>query len=279
MLELQSIEQYEAEYSALVRLLGVAEATPAPGELAFLRNVATPRRYPFGMLSPADTLFAAAVTSILRPHVLLEIGTASGFSAAVLAKMIALRTTEAGRDLTGTIVHTLDTRAHVPGNASKPMGYAIDVLVPELRPHIAVHAGVNSSISSQLLRPGELPLAFIDGNHQHPWPLHDVLQVAALIPAHGWILMHDIALPEVIRAAQAARRDIQYEPRFGAQHVFEAWPDEAVCAGNIGAVRVPSERKRLAELAERLREKAIETTENSARKLWRAIDVLTEKFR
>lgn len=64
--------------------------------MEFLREVTIPGRFPLGMMSAADLFFAGAMASLLCPELTIEIGTASGFSAAVLAKVIALRWEEAG---------------------------------------------------------------------------------------------------------------------------------------------------------------------------------------
>jgi hypothetical protein len=113
--ELGSLERYGAEYGSLAAALGVPGSVSALGELEFLRQVTEPGRFGFGMLPPPDALFAAAVTSILRPPVVLEIGTASGFSAAIIAKIVALRRMEADAEENGTLVHTIDRKAHVEG--------------------------------------------------------------------------------------------------------------------------------------------------------------------
>src|SRR5436190_23349682 len=103
-----NLSGYCSAYRRLGDTLGVACATPAPGEVEFLRGVTTRGRFEFGMLPPSDVFFAAAVTSILAPGLAIEVGTASGYSAAIIAKMIALREAQDARSPSGPLVHTID---------------------------------------------------------------------------------------------------------------------------------------------------------------------------
>ena len=271
--ELSDIETYGREYSRLGTALGVTEALPAPGEIEFLNYVTTPGRFPFGMLTRSELLFAGAVASILRPAFMIEIGTASGFSAAVLAKMISLRLEERGCPAAGPIVHTIDKKTHYPLDSNQPVGFAIDLVSSGLRNLVAVHTLQDSSCCAQFVERGGLTFAFIDGNHQHPWPLLDVLQIHRLMRT-GWIMLHDIDLPEVIARARAAGQQINQPSGAGAKHVFDSWPWEKIGAGNIGVIKVCEDRGWLREWVARLRELPSQVTAGSATKRWRDIDAL-----
>ena len=275
--ELCSLDIYEAEYPNLARALGPGGAVPAAGEIEFLREVTEPGRFPFGLLSQADALFVAGVTSILRPRAALEIGTASGFSTAIIAKMIALRRVESGAELDGVFVHTIDLKEHVRGNIDEPIGFGLDLVAPEVRRHVAVHTPKDSSCARELFGRGELSFAFIDGNHQHPWPVHDVVQSAAVMAAGSWIVMHDVDLATRIETERAAGQVVSYEARFGAAHVFQFWPGDKIRAGNIAAVKLP-EPGGLKELLDRLRGLPSETSPNTWRRLWREIDQVAKKL-
>jgi len=271
--ELSDIETYRREYPRLGEALGVTEVAPAPGEIEFLRHVATPGRFPFGMLIPPDLLFAGAVASILRPAFMIEIGTASGFSAAVLAKTIALRLEEQGCLVGAPIVHTIDKKTQYPPDPSQPVGFAIDLVQSGLRDLVAVHTLKDSSHCAQLVERGDLTFAFVDGNHQHPWPLVDVLRIHRLMRT-GWILLHDIDLPGVIARALASGQPINHPPGAGAKHVFDFWPWEKIRAGNIGAIKVGEDRGLLREWVAQLRELPSQVSAGSATKRWRDIDAL-----
>lgn len=274
--EIRDVDTYRSEYGRLAHALGVPNASPAAGELEFLSEVTTPGGFPFGMLPVPDLFFAGAVTSILSPRLAIEIGTASGFSAAVLAKVIALRWQESGVMPAGTFLHTIDFKAQFCQNLTRPIGFAIDLVAPELRQHIAVHPLQDSSYCNQLVQAGGLTFAFVDGNHQHPWPLTDVLQIQRLMEI-GWILMHDIDLPAHTKKLQASGQRVVPPPRFGAKHVFDFWPGEKIKAGNIGAIKLPENRSSLGELVAKLRELPREVSGGSWIKRWRDIDALTKE--
>jgi hypothetical protein len=269
--------RYASEYARLGDALGVPDAAPAPGELEFLATVTSRDWRRVGMLATTEIFFAAAVTSILAPPAAFEIGTASGFSAAIMAKMIALRESERGRTGTVPLVHTIDKRADFVFDPSRPVGYAIDLIAPELRPRIAVHSGQDSSFCASLTKNGDLRFAFVDGNHRHPWPLTDVLRLQGLMGS-GWILMHDIDLPAVVEKARSAGHGYDVTPLYGAKHVFDFWPGDRIRSGNIGAVKMPHDRRSLGELVAKLRELPAEVNRDRWAKQWRVIDKLRTSF-
>ncbi|MEO6872498.1 MAG: class I SAM-dependent methyltransferase [Chthoniobacterales bacterium] len=267
------IAQYREEYPRLATALGKPGAAPAPGEVEFLTEVTARDWRGIGMLPPADVLFAAAVTSILAPPSAIELGTASGFSAAIIAKMMALREAERGAAGKSPLLHTIDKRADFAPDPTKPIGFAIDLLTPELRERIVLHPLHDSSFCQELPPDHALRFAFIDGNHQHPWPLVDVLRIQERM-AGGWILLHDIDLPATIARAQAEGRAGDLQPAAGAKHVFDFWPDAKISSGNIGVVRVPSDRRSLGRLIATLRDLPAEVSPGSWTKRWREIDRL-----
>ncbi len=272
--EITDAEGYGIAYGRLGDALGIAGATPAPGEVEFLRSVTTPGRFDFGMLPPPDIFFSAAVTSILQPRLAIEIGTASGSSAAIIGKMIALGEAQAGRAPSGPLVHTIDKRAQYVVDAARATGFAIAQMTPELRDRIIVHAPQDSSYCRQLVQNG-LTFAFVDGNHGHPWPLVDVLQVQQFME-RGWILMHDVDLPGLVERAVAAGQPVDHAPHHGAKNVFDFWPDEKIRAGNIGVIRLPPDRDSLGPFIAQMRELPGEVTPGNWSKHWRLIDSLAK---
>ncbi len=273
IVEITDADRYCSDYRRLGDALGVAGATPAPGEVEFLRSMLPPSRPSLGMLPRPDTFFAAAVASILRPRVAIEIGTASGTSAAIIAKMIALRQAEAGAVTSGPLVHTFDNKASYVLDASKPVGFAIESMTPELGTRIVVHAPQDSAHCQHLFPAGDLTFAFVDGNHRHPWPLVDVLQIQQVMK-HGWILMHDVDLPGLIERVSATGQPVDHIPVYGAKYVFDLWPYEKIRAGNIGVIRIPADRSSLAGVVEKLRALPAEVNQGSWTKRWRAIGSL-----
>ena len=79
--EINSLAEFEAGCARLAPLLGQLPKPCSPGELEFLQSI--PRRhkiYYAGSIGPKDYLFLTAVTSILAPACVVEIGTLTGFS-------------------------------------------------------------------------------------------------------------------------------------------------------------------------------------------------------
>src|SRR5437763_15899427 len=83
--KIQSYQEYELGYQKLATTLGCVSSKPAPRELELLRLLIDRRTNPVGSLGLADCLFMTAFVSIIRPRRMIEIGTGSGFSSAVLA--------------------------------------------------------------------------------------------------------------------------------------------------------------------------------------------------
>jgi len=270
-----NLDRYCRDYSQLGDALGVPGAKPAAGELDFLRHITQPGGFAFGMLTRSDILFAAGVASILRPLMALEIGTASGFSAAIIAKVMALRLAESAHENGAVLVHTIDKSATFSFDRSKPVGFGIELMTPELRDRIALHPLHESSYCRQIVHPGQISLGFIDGNHRHPWPLSDLLQLLGVM-GNGWILLHDIDLPGVVERARAAGQATEVEPAAGAKLIFEHWPGRKISCGNIGAIQVPLDLESLGAFVSRLRQLPGEVKPGSWIKQWRAIDALLD---
>ena len=87
--EFKSFEQFEIKYRTLAAELGHAGKIPPPGELDFLHAMVDldDVRYPGGIGS-RDYFFLTALVSILAPRRVVEIGTLTGFSAAIIAAAI-----------------------------------------------------------------------------------------------------------------------------------------------------------------------------------------------
>ncbi|MGH7936159.1 MAG: class I SAM-dependent methyltransferase [Chthoniobacterales bacterium] len=270
-------EKYRSEYSRLGAALGLPEAATAPSEVEFLAEITRRNWCGIGILTTADVFFAAAVTSILHPPTMIEIGTASGFSAAIFAKTIALRNDESRAGGTGPLVQTIDKSADFVFDRTKRVGFAIDLIAPTLRERIMVHPEHDSSFCRELISDRSLRFAFVDGNHRHPWPLIDVLRIQCLMES-GWILLHDVDLPAVVARAQAEGQAADLEPAAGAKHVFDFWPEEKIKAGNIGAVKLPRDRHSLGKLVAELRELPSEVSPGMQTKQWREIESLTKEF-
>ncbi len=138
----------------------------------------------------------------------MELGTLTGFSAALLAAAVARR-----HGNSSARIDTIDTRTQCLIDETRPTGFEIPELIPDLASAVRLHTPNDSTHVRQLAERDELELVFIDANHCHPHPLLDLLRVAPFVRGGGWIILHDIRLGSVGTGSP-----------FGAEWLFECYP-------------------------------------------------------
>ena len=244
----QRLQNYSADYSRLAELLGHPGKTPPEGEIEFLRSMTQqPTRY-YGGIGISEVLFITAFAGILAPTRVIEIGTLTGYSAVVIAAALSRRHGKDG----AAVVETIDFRRQCILDESRPTGFDIPELAPDLVPMIRLHVPHDSSFVAELVQPNELPMIFIDADHRHPRVLLDVLRVAPYLRDGGWIVLHDIQLGTIGEKMRAAGQPTPWGAPYGAQWLFERWPYRKIGGGNIGAIQVPDDRRALIPFALRL---------------------------
>ncbi|MBA3961108.1 MAG: class I SAM-dependent methyltransferase [Chthoniobacterales bacterium] len=249
--EFPSIESYEKSYAQLAAILGQSRKKPPPNEQSFLLRMKHRRAVYPGALGLEDCYFLTAFAGILAPKRIVEIGTLTGFSAAVLAGALA----RTHGDNASVRLDTIDTRAQCLVEETRPTGFEIAELVPELESMVRVHVPHDSALVRQLAQRDELELVFIDANHCHPYPLLDLLRLAPFTRRGGWTVLHDIRLGEPA----------------GAQWLFESWPFRKISGGNIGAIQLPPNKTVLIPFALRLMSRPFEITGARANRLRSAL--------
>ena len=270
--------EFESGFSQLAAMLGQAGKSPSPGEVEFLASIAKRRKYYPGTIELRDAFFLNAFVSILAPRRVLEIGTLGGFSAGIIAAALAHR--QGSGDTRW--VDTIDVSARCATDQTRPTGFEIAELFPELASMIRLHIPADSSFVSKLARRDELRLAFIDADHRHPFPLLDLLRLAPYVRGDGWILLHDIDLGTMTRSAIAAGRPPGWEPVYGAEWLFNHWPFRRIKTlsppgwatsggGNIGAVQMPRDKSALIPFALQLMSIPFEIHDEHARSTRRVL--------
>jgi predicted O-methyltransferase YrrM len=262
--EFKSFEQFEIKYRQLAEELGHAGKIPAPGEMDFLHAMVDldDVRYPGGIGS-RDYFFLTALVSILAPRRVIEIGTLTGFSTAIIAAAIYRQ----HGDSSGITVETVDSHTHCSIDNTRPIGFEIAELIPDLVSTVRVHTGRESDVVRDLATPGEFGLAFIDADHRHPWPLLDVLRLAPYIQRGGWILLHDIQLGTYGEAERHAGKQLEGGTPFGAEWLFERWPFRKIRSFHIGAVELPPRKDALIPFALDLMDEPFEVTGKTAHRI------------
>jgi predicted O-methyltransferase YrrM len=266
--EFKSFEQFEIKYRELADELDRPGKIPAPGELEFLHAMVDRDdiRHPGGIGS-RDYFFLTALVSILAPQRVIEIGTLTGFSAAIIAAAIHRQHGAADR----INVETIDAHTHCSIDETRPIGFEIPELIPELVSTVRVHTGRHSDFVREIAARDEFGLAFIDADHRHPWPLLDVLRLAPFVQGGGWILLHDIQLGTYGQEQRAAGQSLEGGMPYGAEWLFERWPFRKIRSFHIGAIQLPSRKQALIPFALDLAREPFEITGNSAQRARRAI--------
>ena len=265
--EIRSVGEYAATYGQLSEILGSPGATPPDGELDFLEwLVNRPALYP-GTVGTADYFFLTAFISILAPQRVVEIGTLTGFSAAIIAAAVRRR----HPDNPAACVDTIDIKRDCMIDESRPTGFEIDEAFPELAPMIHVHVPHSAAVVRQLAQPDELELAFVDDGHAHPQPLLDFLQLAPYVRSGGWIIFHDTKLGSIGRQQREAGQELKWGAPYGAEWLFDFCPFRKISGGNIGAVQMPSDKRALVPFALRLASLPTELTVTADQRTRRAI--------
>jgi predicted O-methyltransferase YrrM len=266
--EFRNWEELELKYRQLAQELGHAGKVPAPGEIEFLHRIVDRDgvRYPGGIGS-RDYFFLTSLVSVLAPRRVVEIGTLTGFSTAIIAAAIDRQ--HGIRDQIA--VDTIDSHTQCIIDESRPVGFEIAELVPDLVSAVQIHTGRESDVVAEIASPGEFGLAFIDADHRHPWPLLDVLRLAPYIQSRGWIILHDIQLGTYGQAERAAGRSRDTGTPYGAEWLFERWPFRKIRSCHIGAVELPMEKKTLLPFALDLMDEPFEVRGKTAKRLRRAV--------
>jgi predicted O-methyltransferase YrrM len=213
-----------------------------------VRAMYRPPAWVRGGCSGGDVEFLLEMVMGVQPHLVLELGVASGTSSAAL--LFALDQLPASA--TGRMLHSCDVRATCYFDASRSTGAAVADLYPHHRAAWHLDTDSDARRVRMSLPDGSVDLCFIDANHCHPWPLLDLLHVAPLVRPEGWVVLHDIELPRL-------------HPQFqvhGPLWLFEAWPFNKIhgVAGsvNIGAVQLPRQLADLVPIARALLERGWE---------------------
>ncbi len=263
--EFTSLADFASAYTRLASMLGFPGKTPPAGELEFLGSMVNRQiQYP-GTIGIGDYFFLSAFVSILAPQHVVEIGTLTGFSAAIIAA--ALRR-QHGKD-SESWVDTIDVLPKCLIDETRPTGFEIAESFPQFASMIRLHIPHDSTVVRELAKQDGLEIVFIDADHRHPLPLLDLLRLAPYIRNRGWIVLHDIQLGTMGREAIEAGREWPWGA--GAEWLFDSWPFGKISGGNIGAVQLPNDKNALIPFALRLMSVPFEIPYRAARIVWSAL--------
>lgn len=138
-----------------------------------------------GAIDGRDATFLYNLIRTLRPETLVELGTASGFSSALIALMLA------AEDLGQAHLASYDLAARFFLDKSKPLGFLIKDIAGPAAAAVQLHPGHTSLSAAPLYADKSIDLAFIDANHRHPWPLIDAFMFLPKMAEGGVMVFHD----------------------------------------------------------------------------------------
>lgn len=231
---------------------GVADALRQPTSETLLEMLAewyVPPAWATGCVAFGDAWFLAEMVRCVRPERVVEIGVASGASSAVLLAALHHVWGEAGLTHEGRPrLESFDLMDRCYFAPSRSVGSAVPEMCPDLDHQRGwrLTTGATAVEAGRTLAGADLPLAFVDADHRHPWPVADILALRPALRPGAWIVLHDIDLPEVARRhTQCGGSEVDWGTP-GVQMLFDAWPFEKIrgvgVCHNIGAVRLPVDR-------------------------------------
>lgn len=176
------------------------------------------------------------------PQLVVEIGTASGVSTAVITR--ALMDARPAGDFQ---VLSYDISERFYADRSKPVGAATrEMLEPGALENIEFRKGTTRDLGT-FHSPDALEMVFIDADHRHPWPVLDLLAVLDFVRPGAEVLMHDINLPHTTSASTDAGAKIAFD---GLE--LEKMRDEDGDPPNIGSIVIPDDKPQLRDQLLRL---------------------------
>ncbi len=187
-----------------------------------------------GSIAVDELEFVQDLIATHRPDHFLEVGMASGLSAGIIARFL-----EENGAVSLTSVDYDDTFF---GDPSKPNGFLFD--------KIYTGAGLDTRLIKfkTSLDAGELQrrwqMAFIDANHQHPWPLIDTLAIWPYLDGSKIVIHHDLDL--------YMKQDVMFG--IGPKYLHDQFPHDRRTVspandGNIFCLDLDIDRETLEDIA------------------------------
>ena len=181
-----------------------------------------------GNISESDQPLLIGLTKLLQPRKVVEIGVASGWSGCLFVD--ALRSNRQSAEYIG-----IDYSPTFYLDKSRKTGAALGELFPDPDHGVACRLLLGAVAVDVLdaIGPG-VDLAFIDGDHHHPWAVLDLLSLLPVLAPSAYVLMHDLNLSTFERHKHANR---------GPKYLYEGWPLEKLHSSQkppmIGAIKMP----------------------------------------
>lgn len=122
-----------------------------------------------------------------RPEMIIEIGTATGLSAAAMAVM------QRAHGIDGE-VRSYDLRDVLWFDPARSLGDLVPQIAGQVADRVHLTSGATALNVAEDVAPESAGMAFIDASHQHPWPLLDTLLLLPVLAPRAPIVHHDLQL-------------------------------------------------------------------------------------
>jgi predicted O-methyltransferase YrrM len=196
-----------------------------------------------GTVSLQDARYLFARTMAHRSGAIVEVGTASGVSTAVMCAALEMANA-AGLTAEMPRLFTYDISPNFYADPARATGDAARAMLPpDLVEHITFRSPVTAADLIQDHPHDTIGLLFLDANHQHPWPTLDLLAALDHLRPGAEVVLHDVNLP-------LRRADF---PTWGAKQLFDGLEVDKQLnlddpeIPNIGSCFVPTDKGRLRE--------------------------------
>ena len=209
-------DQPEEVYNKLavaLEKLGVASETEVEKEklkeveIAVIHSLHWKKGY--GSISSDEAIFIRNIVRQVKPKRFLEVGTASGLSTGFIAKFMD--------ELGGGKLLSVDLDTHFWVDRTKVTGFLVDSMYAEGNVDVEVSRGKDTTHLPSSYIDDKFDMAFIDANHQHPWPTLDMFAVMPVLAPKAIVLHHDLLLYKL------------QTPIFGIgpKYLFDQFPTES----------------------------------------------------
>lgn len=137
-----------------------------------------------GPISPDEGACILRAIEEHRPRSFIELGTSSGLSTGLIARML--------HDNGGERLVSVDVSEGFYRDESRPSGF----LVPDLYDGDRVTVELRSPLTSVDVASWDdtFEMGFVDGSHQHPWPMVDTLCLRPRLTGSRILFQHDLNL-------------------------------------------------------------------------------------
>ena len=137
----------------------------------------------WGGISAADLITIRDLVADRRPETVVEVGVASGLSAGFVGQFLGAI---GGGQLIG-----VDLATRFYADQSRPVGFLAPPMMPANVAWTLVSPGTAFDLPP-VVQGRTVDLAFIDGDHEHPWPTLDLIAVLPLMKPGGVVVFDDV---------------------------------------------------------------------------------------